>query len=183
MKKLATLFSDSYRELLQVRTITLCAMFGALGIILEQFNFKAGSFKLGFSGLPNELVHFLFGPVVGGTFGGVMDILKFIIKPDGGFFFGYTLTAIAGGLIYGMFWYKKSLIRQKAFEPSKDFYGPSGGNPGVQPVYEYPVDFHDQRQGVHSPASGQGHKELYHVAHRFYPVFYSGRGFGKSRCI
>ncbi len=115
MKKLATLFSDSYQELFQVRTITLCAMFGALGIILEQFTFKAGTFKLGFSGLPNELVHFLFGPVVGGTFGGVMDILKFIIKPDGGFFFGYTLTAIAGGLIYGMFWYKRPLSLPRIF--------------------------------------------------------------------
>lgn len=109
MKKLATLFSDSYHELFQVRTLTLCAMFGALAMILEQFTIKVGAFKLGVSGLPNELVHFLFGPVVGGTFGGAMDILKFLTKPDGGFFFGYTLTAITAGVIYGAFWYKKPL--------------------------------------------------------------------------
>ena len=109
MKRLATLFSDSYHELFQVRTLTLCAMFGALAMILEQFTIKLGMFKLGISGLPNELVHFLFGPVVGGAFGGVMDLLKFLIKPDGGFFFGYTLTAITAGVIYGAFWYKRPL--------------------------------------------------------------------------
>ena len=84
-------------------------MFGALAIVLEQFTIKVGTFKLGISGLPNELVHFLFGPVVGATFGGAMDILKFLMKPDGGFFFGYTLTAITAGLIYGAFWYKRPL--------------------------------------------------------------------------
>ena len=109
MKKLATLFQDSYPELFRARTLTLCAMFGALSIVLDQFTIKAGSFKLGISGLPNELVHFLFGPVVGATFGGAMDILKFLMKPDGGFFFGYTLTAITAGLIYGAFWYKRPL--------------------------------------------------------------------------
>lgn len=109
MKKLATLFQDSYHELFRARTLTLCAMFGALSIVLDQFTIKAGSFKLGISGLPNELVHFLFGPVVGATFGGAMDILKFLMKPDGGFFFGYTLTAITAGLIYGAFWYKRPL--------------------------------------------------------------------------
>lgn len=109
MKKLATLFQDSYHELFRARTLTLCAMFGALSIVLDQFTIKAGSFKLGISGLPNELVHFLFGPVVGATFGGAMDILKFLMKPDGGFFLGYTLTAITAGLIYGAFWYKRPL--------------------------------------------------------------------------
>ena len=48
----------------------------------------------------------MFGPVVGAIFGGVLDVVKFLIKPDGGFFFGYTLTAMVGGLIYGLFFYK-----------------------------------------------------------------------------
>ncbi len=110
MKKLATLFTDSYRELFQVRTITLCAMFGALSIVLGYFTIRVGTyFNLGFSGLANELVHFLFGPVVGGVFGGVMDILKFIIDPSGAYFFGFTFNAILAGIIYGSFWYKRPL--------------------------------------------------------------------------
>lgn len=110
MKRSAALFTDSYRELSQVRTITLCAMFGALSIILGYFNIQVGEFfKLGFSGLPNELVHFLFGPVVGGVFGGVMNVLKFIIKPSGSFFWGFTFNAILAGVIYGAFWYKRPL--------------------------------------------------------------------------
>ena len=42
MKKLATLFSDSYHELFQVRTLTLCASLGALAMILEQFTNQSG---------------------------------------------------------------------------------------------------------------------------------------------
>ena len=110
MKKLATLFTDSYRELFRVRTITLCAMFGALSIVLGYFTIRVGDyFNLGFAGLANELVHFIFGPVVGGVFGGVMDILKYIINPSGAFFFGFTFNAILAGVIYGAFWYKRPL--------------------------------------------------------------------------
>ncbi|MEG0370143.1 MAG: folate family ECF transporter S component, partial [Hungatella sp.] len=37
MKKLATLFSDSYAELKQVKTITTMAMFAAISVILGYF--------------------------------------------------------------------------------------------------------------------------------------------------
>lgn len=45
----------------------------------------------------------LFGPVVGGIMGGIGDILKFLIKPTGPYFFGYTLNAMLGPVIYGIF--------------------------------------------------------------------------------
>lgn len=39
-----------------------------------------------------------------------MDILKYLLKPDGGaFFFGYTLSAMIAGVIYGSILYKKPL--------------------------------------------------------------------------
>lgn len=62
-----------------------------------------------FSGIPNEIVHMLFGPVVGSVFAGTMDILKYLIKPTGAFFPGFTLIAMLAGLIYGSFYYKKEL--------------------------------------------------------------------------
>ena len=38
-----------------------------------------------------------------------MDILKYLIKPTGAFFPGFTLIAMLAGLIYGSFYYKKEL--------------------------------------------------------------------------
>ena len=39
----------------------------------------------------------------------IMDILKYLIKPTGAFFPGFTLIAMLAGLIYGSFYYKKEL--------------------------------------------------------------------------
>lgn len=100
--KLATLFRDSYAELKHVRTITTAAMFAAASVVLGMFTIQAGPYlKIGISTLANEFVYLLYGPVVGACYGGILDLVKFIINPTGDFFPGFTLTAIAGGLLYG----------------------------------------------------------------------------------
>ena len=108
MSKKENMFVSSAKELKSTRNLVICAMMAALSIILMSTTsfYITPHIKIGFSGLPNRLVDFMFGPVVGAVFGGVMDVLKFLIKPDGGFFFGYTVTAIAGGFIYGLFYYR-----------------------------------------------------------------------------
>lgn len=116
MKRLATLFTQSYQELTQVRTITLCAMFGAISVVLGYFTIQIGNFlKIGFSSLANELVHYLFGPVTGGIFGGMLDILKYIVKPTGEFFPGFTFNAILAGVIFGLITYKRPLSLVRVF--------------------------------------------------------------------
>lgn len=110
MKKLATLFTDSYREVKQVRTVTTAAMFGAISVVLGYFTIVIGDYiKIGFSTIANQFVYYLFGPVVGGCFGGALDILKYLIKPTGAFFPGFTFSAIAAGVLYGCFLYKKPI--------------------------------------------------------------------------
>lgn len=103
-----SLLGSSGFELKSTLNIVICAMMAALAIVLSYTTsfYITPTIKVGFSGLPNRLVDYMFGPVVGAIFGGVMDVLKFFIKPDGSFFFGYTLTAMAGGFIYGLFYYK-----------------------------------------------------------------------------
>ena len=51
----------------------------------------------------------VFGPVVGGIMGGVADIIKYLLKPTGPFFFGFTFNAILGAVIYGVMLYKKPI--------------------------------------------------------------------------
>lgn len=108
MQKKENMFVSSTKELKSTRNLVLCAMMAALAIVLSTTTsfYITPTIKVGFSGLPNRLVDFMFGPVVGCIFGGIMDVLKFLIKPDGGFFFGYTLTAMTSGLIYGLFYYR-----------------------------------------------------------------------------
>ena len=88
----------------------LRAMFGALSVVLGYYSFKiTPNLKIGFGSIPNMLVDYLFGPVVGGLFGGAMDVIKFMLKPDGGFMPGFTFNAMLAAFIYGLFFYKKNL--------------------------------------------------------------------------
>ena len=110
MKKLATLFSDSYREFRQVKTIATLGMFGAISMVLGSLTIVIGDYiKIGFSSIAQQFVYYLFGPAVGGFFGGAMDILKYFVKPTGAFFPGWTIGAMVAGVLYGCFFYKKPL--------------------------------------------------------------------------
>ncbi|MBQ8633348.1 MAG: folate family ECF transporter S component [Lachnospiraceae bacterium] len=112
------MFKDSALELKSTRNLVLCAMMAALSIVLSYTTsfYITPEIKIGFSGLPNRLVDFMFGPVVGCIFGGLMDVIKFFIKPDGAFFPGYTLTAMVGGLIYGIFYYRLQIKQPQLTE-------------------------------------------------------------------
>ena len=105
---LKEIFLFSYRELRKVGTITTVAMFTAISIILGAFTVPIGNFlKIGFSSLTTVGIGFLFGPIVGGIFGAVTDVVKYMIKPSGPFFPGFTIGAIIAGFIYGSLLYKK----------------------------------------------------------------------------
>jgi ECF transporter S component (folate family) len=115
MSKITDLFKASYRELSHLTGITLLGMFGAISIIIGMFVtiMPVDTIKITFTFLPNEFIYYLFGPAVGAIFGAVLDILNFIIKPTGTYFFGFTLSGILTGLLYGLILYKRpvSLVR------------------------------------------------------------------------
>ena len=119
MKKFTALFTDSLEELKHVNTVTVMAMFAAISVVLGYFTLVLGDYlKIGFSTIANQFVYYLFGPVAGGMFGGVLDILKYIIRPTGAYFPGFTIGAMVGGVLYGCFLYKRpiSLVRVLAAE-------------------------------------------------------------------
>lgn len=110
MRKFAALFADSYRELKSVRTITTLAMFAAIAIVLGAFSINIGNYiRIGFSSIPNGLAAYLFGPAVGGIFAGVLDVLKYLVKPTGAFYPPLTLVTVLAGVLYGIFYYKKQI--------------------------------------------------------------------------
>ena len=102
MKKLKELYQQSLQELCHTKTVVLCGLLAALAIVLSMVaSIQLGPYiKIGFSGLPNRIVEFLFGPAVGCLFGGALDLLKYVLKPDGPFFFGFTFMLLRGPGVY-----------------------------------------------------------------------------------
>ncbi len=49
------------------------------------------------------------GPVLGLVFGFVEDILGFVLQPTGDFFPGYTLSTMAGVLVYALFFFRRRI--------------------------------------------------------------------------
>ncbi len=109
MKKIKELYVNSIKEFTSTRTLALLGVMGALALVLNMVaSISVGPYiKIGFSGLPNRIIETMFGPVVGCIFGGAMDIIKYIIKPDGPFFFGFTFDAMLAGIIYGSILYRR----------------------------------------------------------------------------
>lgn len=110
MSKIKDLFISSYNEIKTVRCITLIAMFGAISIVLGYLTIMpVDTIKITFTFLPNEFVYYLFGPVVGVIYGAALDILTWFIRPTGPFFYGFTVSAVLTGLLYGSILYKKPI--------------------------------------------------------------------------
>lgn len=109
--KKQNIFLSSSQELKKVPVLAICAMFAALAIVLNSAaSINIGPYiRIGFSGIPNQLVDYLFGPVTGSLFAGILDIVKYFLKPDGPFFFGFTFNAMLAAFLYGCFYYKKKL--------------------------------------------------------------------------
>ena len=96
MQKIKELYVDSIKEFKITHNMVICGFMAALAIVLSYVaSIQIGPYlKIGFSGIPNRIVEFLFGPVIGCIFGGALDILKFLIKPDGPCFFGFTFNSM-----------------------------------------------------------------------------------------
>lgn len=108
----ATINSKNSRNRKNIQALCICGLMGALAIVLSYTtSIDLGPYlRIGFSGYANRMVEFLLGPFVGAVFGGVMDILKFMLKPTGAYFPGFTISAILSGLIYGYFLHQKKVV-------------------------------------------------------------------------
>lgn len=115
--------THNHSSVLSVQVLVFLGLMGALSIVLSFVGtIRVGNYlRIGFSDLPNRLNDFLLGPFLGALFGGVMDIVKYLLQPTGPFFPGYTLSAVCGSLIFGfithgMHGHRLSLVRIFAAE-------------------------------------------------------------------
>lgn len=109
MKTFLQNFKDSANEFGNVKSLVTAALLIALHTVLAYFvSFQVtASLRISVSFLANVVTGAMFGPVVGFVCGGVGDLVQFVLKPTGPFFWGWTINAALAGLIYGAFLYNK----------------------------------------------------------------------------
>jgi len=107
-----------------IRIMIVCAVFAAIGFILDRFLgitlplFGVKSLSINMSYIPIFLAGFFFGPIWGALVGGVQDILCCIFVPMGPFMPGITVTTMLAGALGGFFkWIV--LDREKASSDNK----------------------------------------------------------------
>ena len=86
-------FRQSAQELNQVRTLTGVAMLLAMSVVIS---FTASvrvteTIKIGLGYLITALLGMLYGPFTAALAAGAGDLIKYLLKPDGAYFFGFTL--------------------------------------------------------------------------------------------
>ena len=109
-------FRQSAQELKQVRTLTSVAMLLAMSVVIS---FTASvrvteTIKIGLGYLITALLGMLYGPFTAALAAGAGDLIKYLLKPDGAYFFGFTLTAMLGGVVYGVFFYREKCTIPRA---------------------------------------------------------------------
>ena len=114
MQKFWRMLKTSSMELFTLRNMVLSAMLIAMGVVLSFLSiYITESNKLSLTFIPISISALLFGPVTAGFTGAIIDILGYIIKPNGAYFPGFTLSGFLVGFISGLFFYKKdfTLVR------------------------------------------------------------------------
>src|SRR5699024_11943021 len=89
------------------RLVTL-ALFVAMDVVLGKISFGSLTLKVGLGFIGSALLAYYFGPLWGGIGALVSDLLRSaIFGVEGGFFPGFTLSAIVAVVIYALFLYQK----------------------------------------------------------------------------
>ncbi len=106
---------ESVRQLRRIETIVVNALLLAMNTVLGFFSIMIGEFiKIGFSFLTLAMAGMLYGPVIGGLFGGLGDVINYFVRPSGPFFPGFTLNGILTGVIYGIMFYRKKITIKRS---------------------------------------------------------------------
>ena len=101
-------------DLYSTRNLVFAALMVAMARVLALIpSIPIAHTKLSFSFPARAMCALVCGPVAGMTYGFVEDILGFILQPTGEFFFGYTISTMAGMLVYALCFYRRrvTLVR------------------------------------------------------------------------
>ena len=101
-------FIESAKSIRNLRVLCASALLAAMYVALYAVKIPLGEqLRITFTFIPIALAGWLFGIVPAIIVGALGDVLGCLLFPQGAYFFGYTVTAIFTGLIFGMLLYKK----------------------------------------------------------------------------
>ena len=107
---------DATREVRRTAGLAGAAMLAAVGLALNQIVIPVSQFlEIGFAFLAAGACAFLYGPWMAGLMGIVTDIVGYFLRPNGGFFPGFTLNEFLLGFLYGCWLYKKPVSLWRTF--------------------------------------------------------------------
>lgn len=100
-------------EMKSTKMLVLSAIFIVLKIAIASIYFTVplgiSTSRIYFSYVITSIGCMIYGPVVGFWSGFVSDTVGYLIHPTGVYFFGYCITSMATGLVYGIFFYRKKI--------------------------------------------------------------------------
>ena len=101
-------FKDSIKVFRDVKSLTLMGAILGLVMVCKFIPIPSGFGQLGIglSYLFLSIGSMIFGPIPSIIMGALSDILGFVIKPSGTFFFGYTLNAMISCFTYALCFHK-----------------------------------------------------------------------------
>lgn len=107
-------FASSAGELKNLRSLTLASFLAAIyavsySPVAGNFMIIPGMIEIRFGFIAIAVAAMLFGPVVAGIVAVIGDILGTILFYGGSFFWGYTLSWLLQGIMFGIFFYKEKI--------------------------------------------------------------------------
>lgn len=83
----------------------------AMDVILTRFlSINTPVTRIGFAFIARAIAAIVLGPLQAAAVGGIADFIGALVFPTGGYFPGFTVTAAAIGLIYGLFLYRRVTV-------------------------------------------------------------------------
>ncbi|RYL91003.1 folate family ECF transporter S component [Sporolactobacillus sp. THM7-4] len=103
-------------EFKKIKVLTFAALVITLSVVLGFFYIPVAlNLHISFTFLLMSFGAMVYGPLVGLLVGALFDIISFIVHPFGGYFPGYTLSAMLGCFIYGLFLYQSRITILRIF--------------------------------------------------------------------
>ena len=102
-------FKISAKNLKSTRCLCTAAILSALFVVLYSIKLQVTpDLRITFTFIPLALAGWLLGPVPAMLTGIAGDLIGCLLFPAGSYFFGFTLTKMLAGLVYGIFLYDAS---------------------------------------------------------------------------
>ena len=91
----------------KILRLVVCGMMIAVDVVLARLaSLNTLTERLGLSLFAVAIVAYLYGPVAALVVHGISDVIGALLFPNGPYFFGFTVTAVMIGLIYGICFYR-----------------------------------------------------------------------------